>query len=84
MDPPSLLRAMQRKLQQKNVRLNARRRLLFKRQHIHRNNGMTHYSQLFAQEALRVRSSLTRLQRLQYSDRGDNVNVVGNVKSLKI
>ena len=95
MDPPSPLRAMQRKLQQKNARLNARRRLLFKRQRIHGNDGVAHYSRLLAREARQVRSSLMRLQQLQHSHlqnlpHGQDVssertiNVVGNVKSLKI
>ena len=95
MDPPSPLQAMQRKLQQKNAILNARRHLLFKRQHIHINESVAHYSQLLVREASRVRSSLMRLQRLQYSDLENQppgqhlhsqhpVNVVGNVKSLKM
>jgi len=62
MDPPSPLRTAQRQLQQKNVGLNARRRLLFKRQHIHGNDGVAHCSQLLTWEARRVRSSLMRLQ----------------------
>jgi len=95
MDPPSPLRAMQRKLQQKNARLNARRRLFFKRQRIHGNDGVAQCSQFLAREARQVRSSLMRLQRLQHSDLQNHphgqhlssqrtINVVGNVNSLKI
>jgi len=62
MDPPSPLQAVQRRLQQKNARLNARRRLLFKRQHMHGNDDVAHCSRLLAWEARQVRSSLMRLQ----------------------
>ena len=51
----------------KNARLNARRRLLLKRQCIHENDRVAHYSQLLTREARRARSSLMRLQRVQHS-----------------
>ena len=95
MDPPSPLRAMQRKLQQQNARLNARRRLSFKRQHIHGNDGVAHCLWQVAREARQVRSSLMHLQQLQHSNLQNQphrqhlpsqrtINIVGNVKSSKI
>jgi len=68
MDPLSPLRAIQRKLQQKNARLNTRHCLLFKHQRMHENDTVAHSSKLLAREAHQVRSSLMRLQRLQHSD----------------
>jgi len=91
MDPPSPLRAMQRKLQQKIARLNARHRLLFKHQCMHGNDGVAHRLELLAWEARQVRSSLMRLKRLQHSDLQNQphgqhllsqctINIVGNVQ----
>jgi len=85
---------MQKKLHQKNARLNANHCLLFKRHCIHGNDSVAQYSQLLAREARRVRSSLMHLQWLQYSHlenqpHGQNLhsqrtgNIIDNVKSLK-
>ena len=52
-----------RQLQQKNARLKARRRLLFKREHIYQDDVMPHRCRLLAREARQLRSTLMRLRR---------------------
>ena len=65
MVPSSSFSTTRRKLQQKNARLNARRRLLFKRRHIERSDMVAHRSRLLAREARQVRSTLMRLEHME-------------------
>ena len=52
-------------MQQRNARLNARRRLLFKQRHIERYDVVAHRSRLFAREARQVRSTLMRFEHME-------------------
>jgi len=65
MDPSSSFSTTRRKLQQKNARLNARRRLLFKRRHIERYDMVAHRSRLLAKEARQVRLTLMRVEHME-------------------